>query len=219
MKHTVIIVAGGKGMRMGSEIPKQFLLIGDKPILMHTIEAFYRFDPTLQLIVVLPESEQIYWSDLCSDYSFTISHQIVSGGDTRFESVSNGLQNAVGEFIAIHDGVRPFVATEVIERCFTSVQDYGAVVPVIDSVESIRKVTSNNSVAVDRSNYKLVQTPQVFQAEILKKAYKQSYSSLFTDDASVVEAFGYKIHLVEGNRENIKVTTPFDLLISAALLR
>lgn len=218
MKYTVIIVAGGKGMRMGSEIPKQFLPIGGKPILMRTIEAFYGFNSGLQLIVVLPESEQAYWKEICNDYSFVIEHQVVSGGDSRFESVSNGLKQAVGNYIAIHDGVRPFVSNAVIERCFASVIEFRAIVPVIDPVESIRQVTPDGSMAVDRSNCKLVQTPQVFQADILKEAYKQSFNPLFTDDASVVEASGYKIHLVEGNRENIKVTTPFDLLISTALL-
>ncbi len=218
MKHSVVIVAGGKGMRMGAEVPKQFLCIGNKPILMHTIDVFYRFSSDIQLIVVLPEEQQPYWEGLCNTYQFAIPHQVVSGGETRFHSVSNGLAVATGEYIAIHDGVRPFVSIEVIRRCFDKAEKFDAVIPVIDVFESIRELTDEGNKSVDRNKYKLVQTPQVFESALLRRAYQQAYQSSFTDDASVIEALGYNIKLVEGNRENIKVTTPFDLLISSALL-
>ncbi len=219
MKFTAIIVAGGSGMRMGAEVPKQFLPIGNKPILMHTLEAFHRFDRTMEIILVLPQSQQQYWSTLCSEYAFTLPHRVVDGGETRFHSVFNGLQQATGHYVAVHDGVRPFVSAEVINRCFEEAQRTKAVIPVIDVYESLRQVCDSQlSVAVDRSQFKLVQTPQVFEANLLRSAYQQPFNPLFTDDASVVEAYGATIALVPGNRENIKITTPFDLQISSALL-
>ncbi|HRZ97473.1 MAG TPA: 2-C-methyl-D-erythritol 4-phosphate cytidylyltransferase [Paludibacter sp.] len=207
-----LIVAGGKGERMNAEIPKQFLEIQGKPILMHTIEAFYRFDSHIQLILVLPAVQLKSWDMLCKKHAFSISHQIVTGGQTRFHSVKNGLEQVKGpSLVAVHDGVRPLVSTETIKRCFEAAEKFDAVVPVVDSVDSIRQITNNGSISVDRSFYKLVQTPQVFDAGLLKSAYEQEFSKLFTDDASVVEAFGKQIHLVEGNRENIKITTEIDL--------
>lgn len=218
-KLYAIIVAGGKGMRMGKDLPKQFLPIDGTPILMHTLQAFYDYDPSITLIVVLPSDQQAYWSKLCGDYHFTIPHVVVSGGETRFHSVKNGLACVKGEgLVAVHDGVRPFVHRDTIDRCFALAQESGTAVPVVEVVDSLREVEDNGSKAVPRSNYRIVQTPQVFDISLLKEAYEQPYTADFTDDASVVEAFGRKISLTEGNRENIKITSPFDLVIAEAFL-
>ena len=215
----VLIVAGGKGERMQADIPKQFLEIHGKPILMHTLDVFQRYDASLKLIVVLPSVQIEFWNELCKKHSFTLPHQIVVGGQTRFQSVRNGLEAVkVPALVAVHDGVRPLVSVETIARCFDKAKKHGAAIPVIDLVDSIRQVTENGSQSVDRTAYKLVQTPQVFDGELLKKAYEQEFSPLFTDDASVVEAMGTKIQLVEGNRENIKITNEFDLQIAETLV-
>ena len=217
---TAIIVAGGKGERMNAEIPKQFLEIHGKPILMHTLEVFRRYDASMELILVLPSVQIEFWKELCKKHAFDIPHQIVSGGQTRFQSVKNGLKATRSNLlIAVHDGVRPLVSIDTIERCFDEAEKSGAAIPVIDLVESIRQISENESSSVDRSAYKLVQTPQVFESELLKKAYEQEFTPLFTDDASVVEALGTKIQLVEGNRENIKITTEFDLRIAESLIK
>ena len=219
MNKIAIIVAGGKGERMNADVPKQFLEINGKPILMHTLEAFMNFDSSLQLILVLPAAQIDFWETLCEAHDFSIPHQIVAGGQTRFHSVKNGL-NVVKSpsLVAIHDGVRPLVSKETIVRCFDTAEKFGAAIPTMDSIESIRFVDANGSKSVDRTAYKMVQTPQVFDAELLKKAYEQEFSVLFTDDASVVEAMGVTVHLVEGNRENIKITTEFDLIVAERLL-
>ena len=214
-----IIVAGGKGTRMQADIPKQFIEIHGKPVLMHTLEAFHRYDDSIQLILVLPASQLNAWKKLCLKHAFLLPHQIVSGGETRYNSVLNGLaQIKTPALIAVHDGVRPFVSNGTIKRCFDEAEKHGSAIPVIDIVDSIRQIKKTGSQSVDRSNYKLVQTPQVFDSEILKKAYEQDFSTLFTDDASVVEALGLKITLVEGNRENIKITTAFDLVLAETVL-
>lgn len=218
MKRYVIIVAGGKGLRMGGYIPKQFVEIKGLPVLMHTINRFHSFDSSIDIIVALPVDQQDYWKELCSKYKFEIPHTIVDGGDTRFHSVKNGLDQVSGEgVVAVHDGVRPFVYDEVLERCFSMAQEKEAVVPVIDVFETIRHIADGMSNTVPRDEYKLVQTPQVFLISLLKKAYSQPYVPSFTDDASVVEAMGHKVTLVEGNRENIKLTTPFDLKLAELL--
>ena len=218
-KKHIIIVAGGKGLRMGGDIPKQFLPVGGKPVLMHTIEAFYSFDPSIHIILVLPVSQQAYWKDLCDHYHFTLHHDIADGGDIRFHSVKNGLAWVDGEgLVGVHDGVRPFVSREVIARCYAEAETKKAVIPVIDVVETVRHLTETGSETVPRSRYKLVQTPQVFDVHLLKDAYNQDYTDGFTDDASVVEAMGKEVHLVQGNRENIKLTTPFDLKIAEVLM-
>ena len=216
----VIIVAGGKGLRMGADLPKQFLPIGGKPVLMHTLEAFHKADAAMRLILVLPQSQQAYWKSLCEEYAFSIPHQVADGGETRFHSVKNGLA-LVDEagLVGVHDGVRPFASIEVIRRCYAEAARYKAVVPVIDVVETVRVLQGEDSQPVDRNQYKLVQTPQVFDVALLKQAYQQPYTPNFTDDASVVEAYGQKIHLTEGNRENIKITTPFDLKIAETILQ
>lgn len=223
MKKYALIVAGGKGLRMGGELPKQFLPIGGKPVLMHTIEAFYKYDARVRIILVLPPEQQDFWVELCARHNFGLPHIIAHGGETRFHSVRNGLaQVEEGALVAVHDGVRPFVSPQVIARCYTLAEQHAAVVPVIDVVETVRQLTTDadveTSITVDRNRYKLVQTPQTFRATVLKAAYEQTYSPHFTDDASVVEAAGVPVHLTPGNRENIKITTPFDLKIAAALL-
>lgn len=218
--NNVIIVAGGKGLRMGGDVPKQFMEIGGKPVLMRTMERFHEFTPAMNIILVLPEKLYGYWAELCCRYSFTLFYTVVNGGRNRFESVRNGLEATLdGGLTAVHDGVRPFVSLETIRRCFETAEKTGAAVPVLPAVESLRKVESNgDSHAVERAAFRLVQTPQVFNTAILKKAYERPYQSFYTDDASVVEAMGHHITLVEGNRENIKLTTPFDLKVARALL-
>jgi len=219
MNKTAIIVAGGKGERMNADIPKQFLQIKGKPILIHTLEAFMNFDASLQLILVLPAAQFEFWKTLCKKHALNIPHQIVAGGQTRFQSVKNGLDAVkVPAIVAIHDGVRPLVSKETISRCFDAAAKFGAAIPTMDSIESIRFVDASGSKSVDRNAYKMVQSPQVFDAELLKKAYEQEFSVLFTDDASVVEAMGATVHLVDGNRENIKITTEFDLIVAERLL-
>lgn len=228
MKKYVLIVAGGKGLRMGGELPKQFIPMRGKPILMHTLEAFQRWDPEARLLLVLPEDHQAYWRMLCKELGCTVPHRVVNGGETRFHSVRNGLtflSNEVEKFpaedrlvlVGVHDGVRPFVTSDVIRECFFQARQSGAAIPVIPVVDSLREFTGSGSRPVDRSRYLAVQTPQVFNYEVLKKAYGQPYTPLFTDDASVVEAAGYPVVTVSGNRENIKITTPFDLLVAEAL--
>ena len=215
-----IIVAGGKGLRMQADIPKQFIELCGKPVLMYTLEAFHRYNTTIQLIVVLPAIQIEFWKFLCKKHYFELNHKIVSGGQTRYQSVKNGLKVINDSaIIAVHDGVRPFVSIQTIARCFEDADKYGSAIPVMDLEESIRQVDESGSLSVDRTSYKLVQTPQVFNSEILKKAYEQSFSPLFTDDASVVEALGTKIHLVEGNRENIKITTVFDIVLAESILK
>ena len=203
---------------MGGDIPKQFVPIGGKPVLMRTLEAFYTYDPAMQLILVLPVSQQAYWMELCNTYGFTLPHVVANGGETRFHSVKNGLAKIEGDgWVGVHDGVRPFVSTEVIARCYEQVREKQAVIPVVDVVETLRRLTGAGSETVPRSAYKLVQTPQVFDADLLRRAYQQPYTDAFTDDASVVEALGEQVHLVEGNRENIKLTTPSDLKMAEFL--
>ena len=215
----VLIVAGGKGLRMGADIPKQFLPVGGKPVLMRTLEAFYAYNQDMRIILVLPHGQQDYWKRLCGEYRFDIPHSIADGGETRFHSVRNGLA-LVDEpgLVGVHDGVRPFVSQEVIARCYALAATELAVVPVVKVVETVRRLTDAGSITVNRDEYRLVQTPQVFDGEVLKQAYSQPYTSAFTDDASVVEAWGVPVTLTEGNRENIKITTPFDLKVAAALL-
>lgn len=215
MKKHVIIVAGGKGTRMGGDIPKQFLPVCGKPVLMRTIEAFYAFDKEMHIVLVLPVSQQAYWKELCAEYRFDVPHDVADGGETRFHSVKNGLALLAGEgWVGVHDGVRPFVSQAVMNRCYAEAKMKRAVVPVIGVVETVRHLTGEGSETVPRDRYKLVQTPQVFETDLLRKAYRQEFSDRFTDDASVVEALGEKVYLVEGNRENIKLTTPFDLKLA-----
>lgn len=223
MSNYVIIVAGGKGLRMGTDIPKQFLPIAGRPVLMRTIERFKEYDASLKIILVLPKHQQEYWKDLCRQYTFAVEHKIVDGGETRFHSSKNGIsaipENEEG-YVAIHDGVRPFVSCDTIARCFDSVEDSYAVIPVMQVTSTLRYVdprggSGNN---VDRSLFREVQTPQVFDIALARQAFNQPYRETFTDDASVIESLGCKVAMVDGNRENIKITTPMDLKIAEVLL-
>lgn len=217
--NAVIIVAGGKGLRMGGDIPKQFLPVGGKPILMRTIDRFLKYDAGMQVVLVLPESQQDYWRSLCEQYHFVQPYTLANGGETRFHSVKNGLAKVAPDatLIGVHDGVRPFVSLETIRATYDEATRSEAVVPVVEVVETVRHLADGKSVTVPRSDYRLVQTPQVFSASLLRAAYEQSYTDFFTDDASVVERFGHAVTLVPGNRENIKITTPFDLRVAEVL--
>ena len=222
----VIIVAGGKGLRMGSDIPKQFLPIGGKPVLMRTLERFREYDTDLQIILVLPEAQQAYWHQLCEEYHFDVAYTLANGGQTRFHSVQNGLAKVPDDakgVVGVHDGVRPFPSIEVIRNCYETTRTAKAVIPVIPVVETVRQLFSNGrqkeSRTVPRDEYRLVQTPQTFDIQLLKAANRQPYHDGFTDDASVVESYGHSITLVEGNRENIKITTPYDIVVAEALCR
>lgn len=220
MKRYAIIVAGGKGLRMGQELPKQFIAVGERPILMHTLYAFYQADRDISLILVLPKEQMAYWEALCELHCFKVPVQIAEGGSSRFHSVKNGLKLIDEEgLVAIHDGVRPFVSTQVIESAYQAALRYGGAIPVIDMIDSVRQLTADGkSHPVDREQLKLVQTPQTFRTELIRNAYEMPYDKLFTDDASVFEAAGHSIHCFAGNRENIKITTPLDLLIAEALI-
>ena len=213
-----IIVAGGRGLRMGGDVPKQFIPIGGMPVLMRTMMAF----DGKKIILVLPADQHEYWERLKEDYKFDLPHQIAEGGETRFHSVQNGLALIPDDeegVVAVHDGVRPFVATEVIEKCYATARSEGTAVPVIPIVETVRQMLpEGDSLTVDRGLYRLVQTPQTFRISLLKEAYRQPYQTSFTDDASVVEELGHRIALVEGNRENIKLTTPPDISYAEFLI-
>lgn len=217
-----MIVAGGKGLRMGTDIPKQFLPVGGKPVLMRTIERFYEYDSNMQVVLVLPVAQQDYWRSLCEEHHFVLPHMIADGGATRFHSVKNGLAKVAddAQLVGVHDGVRPFVSVDTIRACYDEASNSGAVVPVTAVVETIRHLGEHGtSATVARDEYRLVQTPQVFDASLIRKAYLQEYVDFFTDDASVVESMGHAVTLVEGNRENIKITTPFDIMVAEALAR
>ena len=215
----IIITAGGKGLRMGSDIPKQCLPVSGIPVLMRTIKRFREYSKELQIILVLPKAQQDYWKQLCQKYNFQEEYLLADGGETRFHSVQNGLNlipNSETGVVGVHDGVRPFPSIEVIKRCFETARTAKAVIPVTPVVETLRFVPEIKNVL--RSDYRLVQTPQCFDINLLKKANQQPYSEKFTDDASIVEAIGQQVTMVEGNRENIKITTPFDLTIATALV-
>ena len=252
----IIILAGGKGLRMGSDIPKQFLPIGGMPVLMHTLKRFREYSKELKIILVLPKQQQAYWQALCEEYHFQEDYLIANGGETRFHSIKNGLQlipdDAQG-LVGVHDGVRPFPSVEVIRNCYETARREGSAIPVIPVVETIRhlegqsyvtsfhdfchdsakrastmalaapkvqrsKVKGQSSRTVPRDEYRLVQTPQVFDIQLHKKAYAQDFRDSFTDDASVVESMGHAVALVEGNRENIKITTPFDCIVAEGII-
>ncbi len=212
-------MGGGSGTRMGSEIPKQFIEINGKPIILHTISIFTRFDPSVRLVVVLPDDQFQRWNDCCEKYEFRIRHQLVPGGHERFFSVRNGLGAIDNDGVVfIHDAVRPMVSIETIERCYQATIGRGNAIPVWQVSESLRKTGPNGNVAVDRSMFYIVQTPQTFLVSEIKKAYRQDYRPGFTDDATVLEASGSSINLVQGNRENLKITFPEDLKMARYFL-
>lgn len=216
--NSVIIVAGGKGLRMGTKTPKQFLVLRSEPVLMHTIRAFYNWDNSCEIILVLPASQQSYWQILLNEYDFDIPVKITSGGETRFHSVKNGLRHASGELIGIHDGVRPLVSEETIKNCFDVAKKEGNAIPCLPINDSLRVVENSLNKRADRSKYFRVQTPQVFKRDLIMKGFEQEFTDEFTDDASVVEKLGERIQLVEGNEENIKITRAFDLKIAEIFL-
>lgn len=219
LKKYAIIVAGGSGTRMQSSLPKQFIPLKGIPVLMRTINAFVHYDAALEIIIVLPESQISYWEKLCEEQGFSVPHKVVKGGETRYHSVSNGLAAIGGDgLVAIHDGVRPFVSSELIARAFDKAEEKGAAIPTIPVKDSIREVENGDSKALDRSKYCLVQTPQCFRIGLIKKAFESGYQAIFTDDATVAEAAGHKVELVEGESHNIKLTSPLDLRFAEMLI-
>lgn len=218
MKKYIIIVAGGSGSRMGSATPKQFLELQGLPILMHTLNNFHQAISDGELILALPEKEQHNWQSLCEKHQFNVPHQVVNGGKSRFHSVQKALQKVKQKsIVAIHDGVRPLVSKSLITDCLQATEKQGAVIPVLPIQDSIRQLKGSTSVIANRSQFVLVQTPQCFLSEIILKAYEQEFQNSFTDDASVVERMGFSIHLIEGDKKNIKITTPVDLKLAEAL--
>ena len=212
MHRSTIIVAGGSGKRLGGPVPKQFQTVKGRPLLMWTIEAFHRFDPSMQLIVVLPQTHFDIWKALCMGHRFFINHEVVAGGEQRWHSVKAGLEKVGHDgLVAVHDGVRPLVRVDLIARCFDAADKQAAAIPVVPVVPSIRETTADGSRALDRSKLLAVQTPQCFHTDLLRKAFESPYDSTFTDEATLVERMGVKVHLVEGEESNIKVTTATDM--------
>lgn len=220
MDRYVIIVAGGNGVRMGSDIPKQFMLLGTRPLLMYSISAFFKVGIE-KIILVLPLQFIEYWKSICKEYSFDIPHKVVQGGLFRSESVKNGL-DAIKEneaIVAVHDGVRPFVSQETILKGYEIAEHDGTAVPYVDITDSLRAIEGAGNVTVERDKYKTVQTPQCFKLSLLRKAYNNLNLPAFTDDAALVERLDVPIILYKGNLENIKITEPFDLLVAEAILK
>ena len=219
-KVGVIIVAGGSGRRMGGSVPKQFMKLCGRPVLMHTIERFVAVAD--HIVVALSPSEKVRWSELVGRYGFNVPHTVVEGGAARFYSVKNALSEMADcDYIGVHDGVRPLVSKEIIYGTLAAAISAGAAIPAVEVTDSLREVGDDPSKGnvVDRSRLRAVQTPQFFRADILLEAYQAPYEECFTDDASVVEAAGHKITLVRGDNSNIKITTPIDLIIAAAILQ
>ncbi len=217
----VIIVAGGSGARMGTTIPKQFLPLMGRPILMHTIEAFYHSKTNPQIISVLPDEYHAYWEELCVEHEFNIVHLLVKGGETRFHSVKNGLsiiEDDENTLVAVHDAVRPLIKTGIIDMSFSHAATHGNAVTAVKSRDTVRQLQAGISTHLLRDEIYLVQTPQTFRADQLKSAYRQAYSDKFTDDASVVESAGFTINLIEGSYSNIKITFPEDIALAETLL-
>ncbi|WP_428330721.1 2-C-methyl-D-erythritol 4-phosphate cytidylyltransferase [Mucilaginibacter sp.] len=221
-KNYAIIVAGGSGTRMQSAVPKQFLLLCGKPVIMYTIEAFFNSAAKPGIILVLPAEYHAYWQKLCTDHHFTIAHQLVTGGQTRFHSVKNGLDsisNDTDAVIAVHDAVRPLTSRQIINETYKHAALHGNAVTAVKSRDSVRSVKNGISQSLIRDEIYLVQTPQTFQSAQIKKAYLQPFDTKFTDDASVVEETGVAINLIEGNYENIKITFPEDIAIAEMLIK
>ncbi len=215
MNYYALIVAGGSGSRMNSDIPKQFLLLHQRPVLMHTIDAFYHSDLKPEIIVALHKDYFQYWKDLCNTHNFIIPHKLVEGGDERFHSVKNSLNELKEKsIVAVHDALRPLVSNDLITRAFGEAQKKGTAVAAVPSRDSIRQLQNDKTIALDRKTIYIIQTPQVFGSDILKQAYQQDFDSSFTDDASVVERAGVNINLIEGELSNLKITYPEDLRVA-----
>lgn len=214
MTRSMIVVAGGSGTRMGSELPKQFIEVAGKPILIRTLETLLGIDPEMQIVLVLPADQFSFWQELVQIHGCNVPHELAAGGSTRFLSVSNGLEKVTGSLVGIHDGVRPFISAEMVHACFEEAAASGAAVPVVPIVQSLRKLEGDDSQAVDRSQYRAVQTPQCFQTQILKSSFAAAKSTDYSDDATVVEANGHRVNLVEGDLMNIKITSPLDLQLA-----
>jgi len=220
LEKIALIVAGGTGKRMKSQVPKQFMLLKGIPVLMHTMNIFHRYEPGMRIILVLPGDQIEAWKDLCGKYVFTIRHETVTGGEMRFHSIQKNLDRIPEQcLVAVHDGVRPLVSMDTIHRCFTAAEIGGNAVPCLEIPETLRIMDEKGNRPVDRTLYRLIQTPQVFFGGMLKEAYQQEYQNCFTDDASVVESRGHSICLVDGNPENIKITLKQDLGIAEFLLQ
>lgn len=215
---TYIITAGGIGKRMGAELPKQFLVVKGKPILIWTLEQIHQSSPSAKILITLPIDWIVYWEELLEKFKVKIDHQVIIGGIERFDSIKGALQYVETNYVAIHDGVRPFPSSTTIKNLEIAVLEFGQVIPVIDLKDSIRKISSTHSEAVKRTDYKLVQTPQIFKTDTIKQAYNQEFQSYFTDDASVVESMGLPIHMIQGNSENIKLTDPMDLKLAEVFI-
>jgi len=214
MKKYAIIVAGGSGLRMGAALPKQYLPVGGKPILMHTLAAFHQYSPEIEVMLVIPEKDFAYWTQLCEEFDFQLPYRLIKGGETRFQSVKNGLDaiEATEGLVAIHDGVRPFVAPQTISESFLIAERTGSAIAVIPLKDSLRKINATGeSFFQKRDDYRLVQTPQTFLLHKIKKAFEVKEEPHFTDDATVYENQGWEVSLFEGNVSNIKITTPEDL--------
>lgn len=219
IKKYAVVVAGGSGKRMNSSIPKQFLEINGLPILMHTIYAFHNYDSNIDIVLVLAESDMDYWAKLCKKHNFQVPHKLQMGGETRFQSVKAGLSliNTSG-VVAIHDGVRPLITPDILQRSYEAGYKNGSAITSVEMKESIRMVTPTKSKALDRKEYRTIQTPQVFKCRLIKDAYLIEENETLTDDASVAEKAGYIIHLIEGSYENLKITTPEDIVLAEAIL-
>jgi 2-C-methyl-D-erythritol 4-phosphate cytidylyltransferase len=216
----VIIVAGGTGTRMGSTVPKQFLQLAGKPVLMHSIQAFHEYSTSVQIIVVLPAASISTWETLCDSYNFSIPHKLCEGGKIRYESVKNALSLIKADsIVAIHDGVRPLVSSELISRSYDHAAENGNAIPVTYITDSVRIIKDMSNNPLDRGSLRLIQTPQVFHASLIIDAYQRNHSGVFTDDASVLEAAGKSINLIQGDPYNFKITYPEDLIIAEALLK
>jgi 2-C-methyl-D-erythritol 4-phosphate cytidylyltransferase len=220
MKKHAIIVAGGSGNRMQSDIPKQFIPISGMPMLTYSIQAFYDSDPNTEICVVIPASKRELWKSLCEEFSFKVFHKLVNGGDTRFHSVKNGLDTIQSNgLVAVHDGARPLITRVFIEKLYKAAELNGSAIPSIPFAESVRLMNENTSEPINRDALKIIQTPQVFHIDLLKEAYRQDYNPTFTDDATVIESIGHNVNLVDGHTDNIKVTYPKDIKIATAILR
>lgn len=215
MKKAVIIAAGGKGIRMNSNIPKQFNLLQQKPILFYTIEAFFKYSKEVYIVLALPKNHISNWLKLTKEHSFNIPHCIVEGGDTRYNSVKNALEKITNyDIIAVHDAVRPFITNEFLQKLYSTAEEKGTAIPVIQVNETVREITNSQNKVLNREHIFLIQTPQVFNKDWLLKAYELPYSQEITDDAMLVEKAGYNLTFVEGLKYNIKITTPDDLFFA-----